>query len=290
MTVSAAPTRVVRHRSADGWWELVFGAPAPRLRRFVRGYCGFAEAAARPVRRREVPSAEVVLIVNLGATLRVEHPRGTVVAVGRGSGFVAGLHETSALTEMAGSQRGLEAKLTPVGAHLFLGLPMDAVANRVVTLDDLLGATARDVAARLEAAADWEARFAILDGVLAARVAAAAAPSAGVVWAWDRLRETGGRVAVGALAEELGWSRQRLVVRFREEIGLPPKAVGRILRFRRVLDRIERDAPVRWAEIAGDCGYYDQAHLINDFRRLSGSTPGAFLRHRLPDRGDVAAD
>lgn len=290
MDTGVSRPRFARHRSEQGWWETVFREPGPRLRGLVRGYTGYDEWTTRPVRRRELPSAEVVLIVNLGPTLRVRHPAGSTVAIGSGDGFVAGLHETYALTETAASQRCLQAKLTPIGAHLVLGLPMEALANRVVTLDDLLGPTARRVVARLEEAPDWEARFAILDGVLADRVAVADAPSAGVVWAWNRLRETGGRVAVGALAGELGWSRQRLVGRFREEIGLPPKAVGRILRFRRVLDRIERDDPVRWAAIASDCGYYDQAHLINDFRRFAGSTPGAFARPRLPGGGVVGGD
>src|SRR5438034_1187566 len=72
----------------------------------------------------------------------------------------------------------------------------------------------------------------LIDGALAPRLADAH-PSREVAWAWRRLRATHGRVPVGTLAAELGWSRKRIVARFRDEIGLPPKAVARLVRFER---------------------------------------------------------
>jgi len=70
-------------------------------------------------------------------------------------------------------------------------------------------------------------------------------------------------------------------------VGLPPKTVGRILRFDRVAQQLlEVDAP-RLAEVAYDCGYYDQAHLNRDFRDFAGTTPGDYLTRRLPDGGGV---
>jgi AraC-like DNA-binding protein len=107
-----------------------------------------------------------------------------------------------------------------------------------------------------------------------------------VLWAWSRLRESHGRTAVGALAEELGWSRRRLVARFREEIGLPPKAVARLLRFEHALELVDRGAP--WAEVAFNAGYYDQSHLINEFRSITGITPVEYVTN-LQDTGEIAA-
>jgi AraC-like DNA-binding protein len=93
-----------------------------------------------------------------------------------------------------------------------------------------------------------------------------------------RLRETHGRVAVASLATELGWSRKRLVARFRREVGLPPKTVARLLRFERARELAQRPNRAGWAEIAFDCGYYDQAHLINEFRAVTGRAPETFLQ------------
>jgi AraC-like DNA-binding protein len=160
---------------------------------------------------------------------------------------------------------------------------MHHLANAVIELDDLLGAEVRRLAERLYELPGWAERFDLLDAVLAKRLAEARPASPAVEWAWGRLRTTHGAVAVEALAEEIGWSRRHLGVRFREQVGLPPKLLGRILRFDRVVALLGRSEPERWAEIAYDCGYYDQSHFNRDFRQFAGATPTDFLASRLPD-------
>ena len=112
--------------------------------------------------------------------------------------------------------------------------------------------------------------------------------SEGVAWAWHQLERSAGNVAVSTLAAKLGCSRKHLIARFRDQVGLPPKLLARILRFQRVLRRIDA-APTlpRWADVAADCGYFDQAHLIREFREFSGSTPSDFLARLLPNGGGI---
>jgi AraC-like DNA-binding protein len=68
---------------------------------------------------------------------------------------------------------------------------------------------------------------------------------------------------------------------------MPPKALARILRFDRVAERLLAVTEPRLAEVAYDCGYYDQAHLNRDSREFTGATPSAYLARRLPDGGGV---
>jgi AraC-like DNA-binding protein len=100
---------------------------------------------------------------------------------------------------------------------------------------------------------------------------------------------THGAVEVGLLTEELGCSRRHLAARFREQVGIAPKALARILRFRRVLELIERDGVAGWADIAVRCGYYDQSHLNRDFRDFAGHTPSEYLARLLPNGGGLSA-
>jgi transcriptional regulator GlxA family with amidase domain len=102
------------------------------------------------------------------------------------------------------------------------------------------------------------------------------------------MRESRGRTAVGALATELGWSHRRLIARFREQVGMPPKTIGRLLRFENVSRALMARPEPPLAEVAFDCGYYDQAHLNRDFRDFAGMSPGAFLAARLPEGGGVS--
>jgi AraC-like DNA-binding protein len=99
------------------------------------------------------------------------------------------------------------------------------------------------------------------------------------------LQASGGRVAVGALAKELGCSRKHLTLRFRHEFGVSPKLLARILRFDRTIRLIGAGRVASLADLAAASGYADQAHLSREFRIFAGSAPMAFLRRRLPDEG-----
>jgi AraC-like DNA-binding protein len=132
-------------------------------------------------------------------------------------------------------------------------MPMRDLAAQTVALD-VLGAF-DDLAGRLYEAPDWTTRFALLDGFVRRRLGAARAPSPSIAWAWRQLAASDGRVRVGALADEIGWSRKHLAQRFAIEVGPGPKTVGRILRFagvRRAMDAGVRDGRIAWAGLAAD--------------------------------------
>jgi AraC-like DNA-binding protein len=270
-----------RHAAPTGRWEYAIAQPALALQGHVRGYTGYHEFTPGVMRRREVPTGNVALILSFGPSISVHDPRRPGRPESRTS-FVVGLDDSYAVTESTGDQHGVQVNLTPPAAHMLLGVPMDDLARRVVALDDVLGAEAARLGERLHDAPGWEARFALLDSALGSRLSEARPPLPGIVWAWRRLEVTGGRVEIGDLARELGWSRKRLIVRFREQVGLSPKLLARILRFERVVRLIRAGGRRSWVETAYDCGYYDQAHLNRDFREFAGTTPTAFLASRMP--------
>ena len=249
----------------------VQGAPDPGLRGWISSYYGFGESTPTPIRRREGPGRDVVLIVSFGEEWLINGERLT--------SFAAGLHDREVATQHGGRSFGMHINIAPPAAHMLFGLPLHTLARRQVPLEDIFDEPF--LVERLYDAEDWAARFRLLDAVFTKRLADARPSSAELVWAWRRLVETNGRVAVGALAEELGWSRKRIVARFREEVGLPPKTVARLLRFDRARTLAERPERLDWARIALDCGYYDQSHLINDFRAVTGRTPETFFQDRV---------
>jgi AraC-like DNA-binding protein len=275
------PTTVARHASALGRWEIAHRLPPPALRAHVQRYTGWVESTPVPMRRRELPVGAVPVIVSFGPPFDLLDP-----AIGRRTrrvSFVAGLDDRYTVVEHAGESRGVQIYFTPLGARRFFGQPLRDLAYEVVELEDVLGVAAmRELTDRLACLPGWEERFELLDAVVLDRLARAAAPPGALQWAWRRLEETDGGVAVGALAAEVGWSRRHLVAQVREQLGLPPKTLARVLRFQRAVERLARDDGSRLAEIALDCGYYDQAHFNRDFRAFAGDAPTAFLARRLP--------
>ena len=282
-------SRTVRHESAAfGRLERVERAPHPRLAGVVRHYCGYDHDGTGLTRRREVAQDEVTIILSLGPLLRVGGPAHPAQDYGS---FVAALTDTYAITQHEGPLRGIEVDLSPLGAHMVFGVAMHELSEHLVLpLVDLLGAEAVALVDRLLEAADWEARFRILDRFIAHRVEHARHPSPDVDWAWRRLRATGGLLAVGQLARELGCSRRHLTARFREQVGPAPKTVARLIRFQRTVRLLERDDGGRFAEIAQRCGYYDQAHMNREFRELAGAAPGEFVARLLPGGFGVGVD
>jgi AraC-like DNA-binding protein len=290
MTVHAQASRVFRHESEQDRWEMIQGAPDPRLRGHVLSYCSYREETTSFVRRRELPSVRVVLIINLGEPIRVLAPPGQAGWSEQPEGFLAGLHDTYAVTETGGSQAGVQVDLTPIGAHLLLGLPMDELSRRVVTLEDLFGSGGMLLREAVAEAPGWAERFEVVDQFLLTLLDRARSPVPSVTRALGRLRESGGTVPVGVIAAEIGCSRRHLISRFREQVGVTPKLLARILRFERVVSLVDARTELGWAEIAQVCGYYDQAHMIRDFNQFAGSPPNEFARRRLPDGGGVIGD
>ncbi len=283
-------THLIRHQTPLERWELVVRRPDPRLLAYVTEYQGYVEtAAARAIKRREVPWPGVVLIINFGPPFRLADPRiGAPPADFHN--FVAGLYDSYVITESTGLSHCLQVNFTPIGARLFFQLPMDTIANRTVHLEDVFGRDARCLTEQLYEAGTWNARFALLESLILAKVHEAPSPSPKVLWAWDQLQLPGDDGRIGKIAAELGWSPRHLIAGFREQIGLPPKAMARIVRFHRVVRWLDGRREVRWAELAHRAGYYDQAHFNRDFRDLAGSTPSDFLRRRLAGGGGVVED
>ena len=243
--------------------ELHLRDPSPALRGSARRLAGWYERVEHPVVRRELPGGRIVLVISFGPPLEVD---------GRAYGsFVAGLHETAAITEHAGVSHGIQAYLTPLGAERLFRMPMGELAGGGADLADLLGPVATELAERLYVAPDWPARFALLERFIAARVHDAPPPAPELEWAWGRLLASDGAVPVGSLAREIGWSRRHFAARFREHLGLPPKPLARILRFERAAARLRAGEAL--ADAALDSGYYDQAHFNRDFRAFAGVTP-----------------
>jgi AraC-like DNA-binding protein len=253
--------------------EFVTAAPPPALAGQVIRLTGYADRAPAPVTFRELPCTYVPVIIDMDAGWSIADGRRPERPPERLGSFVAGLTDGPVIVSHGGSARCLQVDLAPLAARRLLGLPMSELANRSVSLEDVLGPSAAELAGRVADAPGWPERFALVERALAARLAEAPAVDPGVTWSLGVLSGSGGRAPIGALAGELGWSHRRLIARFRDAVGMPPKRVARILRFERLTALIGADPSIGWARAAAECGFADQAHLAREVRDLSGLTP-----------------
>lgn len=248
--------------------------PAPAVRPFVMGdYVGYTEWTDAMSRRRELPGPFVVLALEFGPPIRI-YAYGDERRFSRHhGGFVAGLDDRFALCEHDGFQQGVQVNLTPIGARRLFGLPMSELSGRVVALRNVLPARHRDLGARLQELDNWDDRFDLLDAVLGRRLTETRVETGVVSWAVRRIEETGGRVDMRGLARELGYSRKHVIALFRDQVGIPPKLLARIVRFNGLVQHLRKGGVGTWADLALEFGYYDQAHLARDVKQFTGTTP-----------------
>lgn len=254
-------------------FEMVRRAPGPRLQGSVTDICGYRETIPGRFRNIEYASLTVPLVISFAEPFAIglgKEPGDN----DRFASFAAGLYAGPVVIESRGGACCIQVNFTPLGARRFFGLAMSELTDRMLGLDDVLGIEGIALRERLGNARGWSARFAIVETFVAARLAEARETQAEIAWAYDRIIVSGGRIRVSSLADRLGWSRKHLLGKFSNAIGVGPKTLSRIVRFNRALG-LSRQGKSDWADIAADCGYADQAHLVREFRELAGETPTA---------------
>ena len=178
---------------------------------------------------------------------------------------------------LRGGQRVAGARLRLGTTEAVLGVPASALTGRLVALEELWGAACtRRLCDRLADARDTVEAAAILESAIAERLALKSGQATGtrlVLAAADRLTSAN----VNAVADELRVSERHLRRVFRETTGVSPKTFAKLARFRQAVRAARAENHASWATIATSAGYYDQAHLISEFRSIAGVTPRALL-------------
>lgn len=265
--------------------EVVRGTPAPHLRHYLRGYTGYRYEGLEPGTHQGLPSGDLTFIISLDGPIDLVDMPGAQDPTSF-EAYVGGLHLRPATVANVGHGAGISVELSPLGARQLFGLPAAALVSMVVDLRDLLGLAASRLVEQLLSVTSWPARFAALDRELG-RLSPPKPAAPEVVRSWCLLKAAGGRVSVDHLAGEIGWSRRHLTSRFTAELGISPSAAGRLLRFERTCGLLDQGLPD--AEAAAVAGYFDQSHMISEWQRLAGSTPGQWKSDLLRDRSAAGA-
>ena len=243
--------------------------PSPDLAPFVRCFWTLSGAPPQGAPERLLPDGRTEIAIHLG------DPFDRLVAPGcrerQHRALFIGQLDTHVSLEPTGVVSVFGACFHPDGASAFTHWPQHETAGYILPLDDIWGAGACALEESVRNACGHTGRIAAAESFLRRRI---------------RRREPDPRLRaaieliegepwqhIAAIAASTGSTARRLERVFLDRVGCPPKTLARINRFQRVLALREQRPHWNWARAAAESGYYDQAHLIADFRRFSGSTP-----------------
>lgn len=267
--------------------------PAAPLSRFIRSLWYANAPQVGHGRERILPTGRTQIILNLARDFLLDCPEGQCARPMPPSAIIGArsvfeIVDTSDMTDLIG------VVFHPGGFPPLASEAADLFSNRSVPLEDAWGFKARCLRDRLRELPTPSARFDCLERSLmeyfAPQLARRTQGRKEVNYALRRFHEFPGIATVRETAREIGWSERRFSQVFREEVGFTPKVWCRIQRFQRAVRQLHAGVDIRWAELALDCGYYDQSHFANEFRAFSGVDATTYSARRTVWANHISAD
>jgi AraC-like DNA-binding protein len=257
---------------------LVTHRPAGPLASCVDTIWFLSRPALPHSRERSLPTGRVDLVIPLlqDSVVRFDGVDSTVARHLRGA-VVSGAHDRFAVRGMGGPSSVIGVHFKAGGAAALLGGALRDLRNRTVLLDELWGPMARELRERLQVAPQVAQRLRIVEAALLARLQQAPPADAMAAWALQALAGDPTAARIEAVQRASGCTAPQFIRRFEAAVGLTPKRYARVLRFNALLPRLVKAGPIDWAEAAVAGGYFDQSHLIHEFKRLAGVTPAAYV-------------
>lgn len=232
-----------------------------------------ADAAAESEFQRAMPDGRPEIVFNLADRFESRRPEGSER---QPAALLVGPTTRALELRPTGRVDLVGLRLQPGAAPTLLGLSGLELLDRAADLADMHLPWARDLAEQLAELDGTRDRVALVEervGWMAGRFTRDPRVEAGI----ELVLRSRGSVHVRRVAEHVNLSPRHLSRLCRERVGVGPKLLGRLTRFQRVLRELETGTRPRWAAMAQRHGYFDQAHLVRDFRGFAGVSPGRYL-------------
>lgn len=170
----------------------------------------------------------------------------------------------------------------PAGAFPMGGPSMHELTDNIVEIGHVLGRCGRELEERVADAKGFDERVRVFENFFLRQLAGHSSKDKIARFAAEKIVESGGLISVSRLAERVGVSERRLERNFRKCVGVSPKMLARTVRFQRVVTKI-MDGDL--LDTALSFGYFDQSHMIHEFKEFSGDTPLGYFRktHDISD-------
>lgn len=166
----------------------------------------------------------------------------------------------------------------PFGARAFFNLPIYELSGLIASADDMNMYSLKELEDKILHTVDDNVCIGLIESFLISRLQPFKEYNyRRMVAAIHAINLSDGELSVSRLAEKVALSKKQFQRIFNEHVGATPKEFMRIVRFHKALYMLQNNPGMNFTTVAYACGYYDQAHMTNEFKLFSGYTPSEYV-------------
>ena len=258
--------------------------PSFPLNRFITGFTYYKGYVANHSIDRFLPNGNIEIIINLtdepkyiydNETLSQSQEFKKLWISGIRNKFISIPSGTGAEMFIIEFKKGM--------VHSFLGRPLTEIAGQVIEGELILDTIFLELRERLLETVPGAPMFTLAELMLNKRFYNKLVVNPFIDFAVSSIVNNPAGFTIKTIADKAGYSSKHLINIFSQHVGVNPKAFLRVLRFQKAVQEIESKGNINWVQLAYDCGYYDQAHLIANFKEFSGYTPLEYVQAKGND-------
>lgn len=251
--------------------------PAPPLSQYIDWFFYYRGYQASHQMEKLLPDGSIDLLIDLTDTpKKLFHDEGAASFTTFTKGWISGMKTDYILIDASVSHM-IGVHFKPGGLYPFVDFRVSELNNRTLDLDLVFGSSVMDLRDSILEASAIEEKFSRLEAFLLEKMDGHSEKNPFVSYAVSCLLNTPDMWSIGRLTEKTGITQKHLITLFKKHVGLPPKLFARISKFQKVIQLVEQQQMIDWTSLAYECGYYDQAHFIREFRSFSGINPSSYL-------------
>lgn len=224
-----------------------------------------------------LPDGTTSIIFNVGSPIRISDINGNSAKLS--DNLLIGTHKSYYVLEENEGTHMIGIKFKQGGAYNFFKLPMMQFSNKIVNLTDVLNGETEKLRTKLVVTENIEDVKKVLDYYFFLKVDRLNRASGIVDFAINKVKVNETTTSIKDLCKAANVSNKHLISLFKQKVGVSPKVLHRINKFIKVIDLLQKRSLVNWPQVAYECQYYDQAHLINDFKSFSGISPKKYFEN-----------
>lgn len=253
--------------------------PAFPLNEFIEAFIYFERAEHAHAVDRFLPNGDTEILIDFRDTPQYVYDNNTLKGIQACNHVWASGLRTKPITIPSGNGSSMMVISFKKGRSAsFFPFPMEEIRDSVVDADLIWGSDFGDIRERLLETKDIEQRFSMVENFLLIHFRSKLNLNPCVAFALGEMIERPDQTSIARMNAKIGYSQKHFGEMFRKQIGVTPKSFLKIMRFQKAVRTMDAATEIDWATIAHDCGFYDQAHFINDFRHFSGFTPGQYSK------------